>query len=659
MSTVFKLSDEFISEYAQSEVKWGPMGEFTYLRTYSRLKEDGTKEQWFETVRRVVEGAFSTQKKHCESLKLVWNNTKAQKSAKTMYDKIFNFKFLPPGRGLWMMGTQFVEEKGSAALNNCGFVSTDDIQTRGSLAFSWTMDALMLGVGIGFDTKGAGKITIKHPKPDGVFVIPDSREGWVESLQKLLDGFILGQPLSEFDYSLIRPYGTPINGFGGVASGPDPLKMMHESINALLQIRIGQKIKSTDIVDLMNMIGKCVVAGNVRRSAEIAIGEWDDTEYTTMKDYNLHPEELQSHRWASNNSVFADVGKTDYSKIANSIALNGEPGVVWLENMREFSRMNGVSDWKDEAVKGLNPCAEQSLETMELCCLVETFPSLHDSVEEYIDTLKYAYMYAKTVTLIPTHWPETNAVLLKNRRIGLSQSGIIDAFAKHGRDVMINEWNMKAYAVVQKYDQVYSDWFCVPRSRKTTSIKPSGSVSLLAGVSPGIHYPHAEYYIRRIRVATESPLVNIMTMAGYEVCFEVSGDEEERKKTSIIHFPIHEKNFEKKKDDVSIWEQVKNAVDYQRTWADNSVSITVTFKETEAHDIASVLYCFERELKAISFLPISKHGYDKAPYEEITKEKYDEMMSKITKPYFGSIFEGPSGSKYCDGDSCDVPEIKK
>jgi len=180
-----------------------------------------------------------------------------------------------------------------------------------------------------------------------------------------------------------------------------------------------------------------------------------------------------------------------------------------------------------------------------------------------------------------------------------------------------------------------------------TSIKPSGSVSLLPGVSPGIHYPHAEYYIRRVRIAKDSPLVQIMTDAGYEV--EVANTDE---KTSIISFPVHEDYFDKKKDDVSIWEQVKNCVDYQEYWADNNVSITVTFKKDEAKDIPSVLESFEDKLKAVSFLPISEHGYEQAPYEEISSDKYSEMVSKISKPDFGDLFTSPEGERFCDGDSC-------
>ena len=207
----FRISDNFIEKYKTKKVEWGPLGYFIFLRTYSRkIDGENRNEEWFETVKRVVEGTFSVQKEHSAKLRLPWKNPKAQKSAQIMFDKIFNFKFLPPGRGLWMAGTKFVEERGSAPLFNCAFVSTHDIDTRGSFAFCWTMDALMLGVGVGADTKGAGKITIKEPKPSDdtlIYTIPDSREGWVESVEFLIDAFFLGKKLPEFDYSKIRPYG--------------------------------------------------------------------------------------------------------------------------------------------------------------------------------------------------------------------------------------------------------------------------------------------------------------------------------------------------------------------------------------------------------------------------------------------------------------------
>lgn len=570
-----------------------------------------------------------------------------------------------------MMGTDFIEEKGSAALNNCGFVSTEDIDVRGSQAFTWTMDGLMMGVGVGFDTKGAGKITIKQPKGTTlkeqithsagtsesvtVFMVPDSREGWVEAFKLVLDGYFLGHFIPKMDYSLVRPEGAPIAGFGGIASGPAPLKSLLDSVSDLLEKNVGKKTTSMMITDIFNMIGVCVVAGNVRRSAEIAIGNHEDQDFITMKDYNKYPEEVKTHRWASNNSIFAEVGKTDYRKLAPSIALNGEPGLVWLDNIRNFGRLKDGYNPVDHKVMGVNPCGEQSLESFELCCLVETFPSRHETQKEYQETLKYAYLYAKSVTLIPTHWEETNAVLMKNRRIGTSQSGIIDAFVRHGRREMLN-WSDRGYEYLKELDAIYSDWLCIPRSKKMTSIKPSGSVSLLPGVSPGIHYPHSEYYIRRVRVATESPLIPMMKDAGYDIKFEHYGKTQaDKEKTSVISFPVHEQYFDRKKDDVSIWEQVKNCVDYQEFWADNNVSITVTFNKDEVKDIPAVLEAYEDKLKAVSFLPISEHGYEQAPYEEITKKDYDEMVSKIThKPDFSKLFTAPEGERFCDGDSCTI-----
>jgi ribonucleoside-triphosphate reductase (thioredoxin) len=658
----FKLSDAFITSYKTKEPDWGPLGEVTFLRTYSRKVNPNTimerNEQWWETVQRVVEGTFDIQKEHVQRLKLPWNNEKAQKSAQKMYEKIFNFKFLPPGRGLWMMNTDFVKKNGAAALNNCGGITTEDIATRGSFAFTWTMDALMLGVGIGFDTKGAGQITIQTPRSidEQEFVIPDSREGWVESVSMVLDAFFKGKDLPKFDYSQIRPAGEPIRGFGGTASGPGPLITLHEQIVHLLENKGGNKLTSVEIVDIMNMIGACVVAGNVRRSAEIAIGEATDTEFLTMKDYNKNPEAVMTHRWSSNNSVFAEVGKTDYFAISELIKQNGEPGVVWLENMQKYGRLKEGVTWADRNVKITNPCSEQNLESGELCTLVETFPSRHDSFEEYKETIKYAYMYGKTVTLLPTHWEETNAILMKNRRIGTSQSGIIDAFAKHGRRTML-EWSDRIYGYIRALDKKYSDWLAVPQSIKVTSVKPSGSVSLLPGVSPGIHYPHDEYYVRRIRIPTDNPLIEILKKAGYEMEYVAYGqNEEERKRTTVVAFPVYEPFFVKRKDDVSMWEQMKNLVDYQTFWADNSVSITVTFKETEADDIPAVLEAYEDQLKAVSFLPISEHGYVQAPYESITKERYEEMVAKLTKPDFTKMTGSLTalGSVFCDGESCEV-----
>jgi len=252
-----------------------------------------------------------------------------------------------------MMGTEFIARHGSMALNNCGFASTEDINLKYSKAFEFVMDALMLGVGVGFDTKGSGKITIKKPQEGHFdFQLPDSQEGWVDALRLILEAYFLGKQVPNLDFSLIRPAGKPIRGFGGIASGPDPLKEMLIDVQKILKSRIGQPITSVDILDIMNHIGKCVVAGNVRRSAEIALGDPVDMEFVTSKQ---DKEKLYSHRWASNNSIFAVKG-LDYSFIADQIIVNGEPGIFWLDNARIYSRMGDAPDYKDKKVAGVNPC---------------------------------------------------------------------------------------------------------------------------------------------------------------------------------------------------------------------------------------------------------------------------------------------------------------
>ncbi|MHA1291744.1 MAG: hypothetical protein ACTSQJ_03635, partial [Promethearchaeota archaeon] len=555
----FKLSDEFINNYKGKQPDWGPIGYFTYKRTYARyIEEENRKEEFWETIRRVVEGCFSIQKEHCIKLGLPWSDKKAQKSAQKMFEKIWDFKMLPPGRGLWMMGTEFIARHGSMALNNCGFASTEDINIKYTKAFEFVMDALMLGVGVGFDTKGAGKIKIKKPKEGHFsFQIPDSREGWVDALKLMLEAYFLGKQIPKYDYSLIRPAGEPIRGFGGIASGPEPLDSMLKDIQKILERRIGHSITSVDILDIMNHIGKCVVAGNVRRSAEIALGNPADLEFITAKQ---DKEKLYSHRWASNNSIFAITG-LDYSFIANQIAVNGEPGIFWLENAKAYSRMGHKPDFKDKKVAGVNPCGEQSLESFELCCLVETFPSRHESYEEFEETLKYAYLYAKSVTLVNTHWKETNAVMLKNRRMGISQTGIIEAFVRHGRRTILN-WCNEGYKYLKELDEKYSDWLCIPKSIKLTTVKPSGTVSLLPGVTPGIHYPHSEYYIRRVRVSKNSDLIQSLKDAGYNIEDDLYSDN-----SVVVEFPIHEKHIERSKNDITRGEQAENAAAYQKYWS--------------------------------------------------------------------------------------------
>jgi ribonucleoside-triphosphate reductase (thioredoxin) len=648
----FQLSEEFLAQYKGKQPNWGPVGYITYKRTYARPMANGKSEEWVDTCTRVIEGMFSIQRDYCKKHRLPWNQAKAQRTAQDAFERLWEGKWTPPGRGLWMMGTDAIEVKGGAPLNNCAFVSTENIATEGAEPFCFMMDMSMLGVGVGFDTKGADKVNVREPRIDGVHVVADTREGWVDLLRLLLEAYIgKGSLPADIDYSNVRPFGSPINTFGGTASGPEPLREMYEDIRKLLDDRRGSKLTSADLVDIMNLVGRCVVSGNVRRSAQISFGEIGDKEFMQLKDPSLHKEELYHHRWASNNSLFAEVGM-DYNEAAALTAKNGEPGYEWLKNAQAYSRMGRPADYKDYRARGGNPCLEQTLEPYELCCLVETYPSRHESLDDWRRTLKVAYLYAKTVTLVPTHNERTNSVMLRNRRIGCSISGISQACRRFGRRAFLSACE-EGYDDIQHWDRVYSEWLGIGFSIKTTSVKPSGTVSLLFGVTPGIHWPVAEYYYRTIRFQEGSPLLDKLEAAGYRI-----EKDKYSRDTMVVYFPVKEDDFDRAAKNVSMWEQLEMAAAMQHHWADNQVSVTVTFSKEEAKDIARALELYETRLKGVSFLPAEDHGYEQAPYIPITEEEYKEASKALRKvKWTEDVHEVVDA--FCDGGACQMPVKKK
>eukprot|EP01126_Amoeba_proteus_P063053 TRINITY_DN8647_c0_g3_i5.p1 TRINITY_DN8647_c0_g3~~TRINITY_DN8647_c0_g3_i5.p1 ORF type:complete len:586 (+),score=89.16 TRINITY_DN8647_c0_g3_i5:74-1831(+) len=542
----FKIPKDFVKQYQEKvpPFAFNGLGEFVFRRTYSRIKPDGTNETWSDCVERVVNGTFSMQKRWLieNNRTNTWDEDLAHITAQKMFDRIWHMKFLPPGRGLWAMGSSLTEERDlHVALNNCAFVSTEDLSEHPSKPFTFLMEASMLGIGVGFDTKGANTIHVTGPNRDlpvKVFEIPDSREGWVESVRLLISSYFrekdsgsvtnnatkaistvtsdsddISTPVT-FSYRLIRPKGSRIKGFGGFASGPEPLMRLHQDLTSDLEVNIGKPITVTTIVDIMNHIGRCVISGNVRQSAEIAFGD-STSEYLNLKNYYQNPHRA-SYGWTSNNSVFAEIGM-DYTSVVERICDNGEPGLAWLDNMRSYGRMGDPPNWKDAKAKGGNPCLEQTLESYELCCLVENFPDKHENLEDFLETLSLSFLYAKTVTLGMTPWNDTNQIIKRNRRIGSSISGLAQFVSNRGLSTLV-EWCRSGYLKIQEVDEEYSKWFEIPRSIKTTSVKPSGSVSLLSGATPGMHWPISQFYLRRVRVSKQSKdLLDPLREAGYEI----------------------------------------------------------------------------------------------------------------------------------------------
>lgn len=1024
----FHLPDDFIEEYVKVRPNWGfdigggnSLAELTFITKYSRLKSDGTKERWHECCRRCIEGMFSILKDHCKSNRTPWNEHKAQRSARSAFDRMFNFKWTPPGRGLWMMGTEFVHvEKNSAALQNCGMLSTEKISTR-SVAeaiypFVRLMDMSMHGIGVGFDSRGAGKLVL-HERSDeeAMYVVDDSREGWVESVGILLESFFFeGRPVPVFDYSNIRPAGEPLKRFGGTAAGPGPLIQLHEALTVLLDGRAGESLGTIDIGDIMNLIGKCVVAGSIRRSAEIWFGDSDDKEFLDAKDPSVYPERTGPNGWAylSNNSVFAETGE-NYDHLVDRIARNGEPGLLYLDLARQYGRMADPPDGRDHRIVGANPCvtgdawvltangprrakdlvglpvdvvvdgkpfpvtsngffetgtkpvfnlmtdegwsvkltedhkvktvdgwmsaceltpgqeillhdhdgfdwggagswddgyvlglylgdgtasaqngvklstwdadlgsgamraeaerivasmphrsdwrgwapikgrgewrmhsasltrlaeeygmypqkgvtaavemassdfqrgfvrglfdtdghvegdgragvsirlsqsslptleavqrmlgrlgirsvvrdgqdarttllpdgrggrkaydckkgwrliltgaqaarymtlvgftntekrdkwyrltesmprgfyhkpntarflelrpagvevvydvsvedvhafdanglyvhncSEQSLEHGELCCLVETFPHHHESYDDFEETLKAAYLYAKAVTLLPTGWPESNEIMQRNRRIGCSVTGVAQFVESRGIGEL-REWLDQGYAFVCKRDAIYSEWLGIRESIKKTSVKPSGTVSLVGGATPGAHWPTgpsdgSTEYIRRQRFAKLDPLVAEFERVGYHV----EPDFMDPDYTVVVEFPTRGIPV-RTESQVSVWEKAMLAATLQRYWADNQVSCTLTFRPDEVDQVGPLIHNFDGQLKSLSLLPLLDGGaYKQMPYEGLPVGEWDKMASKVKslnwkKIYGGAALDG-QGERFCANDVCEI-----
>ena len=676
VSFSFKLSDDFVEGFRSKKAPFGfrdaagnSVGEITFLRTYSRLKEDGHKETWVDVCERVINGMYSLQKEHAKNNRLPWSDTKAAASAKEAFERLFELKWSPPGRGLWVMGTPIVNtQRNSAALQNCAFVSTKEMtKADPSKPFTFLMEASMLGVGVGFDDKGADKeFQIYEPEGEETYVVPDTREGWVKSLELIINAYLRpDQKTPLFDYSEVRPEGTPIKTFGGTAAGHQPLERLHKHITKLFAGRKGEKVTRRDIADIGNMIGVCVVSGNVRRSAELLIGRIDDEDFLNLKNAEIYPErnsydpENPGWAWMSNNSVEAYVG-ANLDPIVEGIARNGEPGVIWLDVSRQYGRLVDPPNNKDYRVEGYNPCAEQSLESYEMCTLVETYLNRHESLEDYKRTLKFAYLYAKTVTLLPTHWAETNAIMQRNRRIGTSMSGVAN-FADNRGLPLLREWMDKGYETIKYYDTTYSEWLGIRESIKTTTIKPSGTVSILAGESPGVHWtPGGKYFMRTIRFANSDPMLPLFKMANYKV----EPASESPNTTSVVYFPIKSESKRAEKD-VSIYEKMALAAYAQRYWSDNSVSVTISFDpEKESSAVGTVLHLYDGQLKTVSFLPSGNFTYPQMPYTQITEEEYEEQGTLRLFPIdFSGVYAGMAadaiGEAYCTTDACEVKLIKE
>lgn len=632
---------------SKNNTPWGEIGYITYKRTYARrLKEQDVNsptEEWEQTVDRVIES--------CEKQLKVGFTKKEEKRLKEI---MLGLKGTVAGRFLWQLGTPTVKKLGLASLQNCAFTVVDEPIRP----FTWTMDMLMLGSGVGYNIQKEyvyelpkarrAKITRLDTK-DADFIVPDSREGWVELLRKTLEAhFITGKGFS-YSTICIRGKGELIKGFGGLASGPNDLCSGIEDISGILNKRSGKKVRPIDCLDIMNIIGKIVVAGNVRRSAQIAIGDMDDLQFLNAKRWDLG--NIPNWRAMSNNSVVCNDITQLPDQFWQGYIGNGEPyGLINLNLARNTGRI-GEDQYKDPEVCGFNPCAEQSLAPFETCCLAEVYLPNIESKEELLEVCTYLYRINKHSLALKCHHPETEKIVNKNMRMGIGVTGYLQA-PKYKR-----KWLSEVYDDLRLFDRKYSNKHGYPASIKLTTVKPSGTLSLLGGVTPGAHPGYSHYHIRRIRMASNIPLVDICRKAGYDVEFQRNFDGSEDKSTVVVSFPCKFPKNTTVAKEVNAIDQLEIIKELQNNWSDNAVSVTIYYKKEELDEIKEWLTKnFNNNLKTVSFLLHSEHGFDQAPLEEITEEQYNEMKKKV-KP-IESINEidedGILDSFECEGGVCPV-----
>lgn len=678
--------------------------ECVFLRTYSRKKEDGTKETWGDTVIRVMEGLCCAYLTHYRRNGLTVDMPWLNKFASDMTWSFFNLQWSPPGRGLWAMGTEHTRANGNASLNNCYACATVDLVKAASFCF----DMLACGGGVGYDCSFNSKVIMPNKTDNFIFKCPDTRQGWACCIELLLRAYIpidgvLTNKFPIFDLSLVRPYGEPIKGFGGKASGPEPLKKVLKEIEIFLDTYIawqqdqsffvfrdmverlysigsyqgsslkdevdklqaawktGKKTygKSRLVVDIMNVIGKAVIAGNVRRSATIAISDAGDEEFLILKEYSINPER-SAWSWMSNNSIRMESDE-DFSntipEIAKRVQNGGEPGGINMKTLKH-ARL-GDKSYGEDTANLMNPCGEISLNSFEPCCLSTLCPVKCIDSNGIIDentvlaAARYACFYASTVTLIRHHWPESNAIVAKNRRIGVSLTGIAELVdnPKYGY-TYLNNMCRKVYNELRSFNNQFAEKSGVPRSIKVSTIKPEGSLSVIMETSAGMHWPICRYCKRRIALSKDSELIEPLKNAGYQI-------EESTLDSNTVYaiFPLSS-NGARPEREISLFEQFGLAASLQKHYSDNSCSFTGHFsKERESSIVDKCMSMFAPMMKSWSVMPYSddtnqKTIYKHLPFEEVSEEEYQELLKKIKPVQWSKISSDAVVEKGCNTDTC-------
>lgn len=628
------LDSNFLAPYRAAKDPFKSLlARSNYLGKYRR-EEDSC---WTDTIARVVLGNVAL------------DGAVSRDEAERLFDAFWHGYALPPGRGLWTGGVPNIPVD---ARYNCHYVTL-----RGADDWCYLADMLMCGGGVGLGLhsihempsvqRGSGRLFVLCSKshancgevmPDDPtqaigphIVVDDTRQGWVEALRSTFHAAYHGTDLF-VNVSSIRKRGQPIKTFGGVACGPGPLASLLRSVYAIVRGAQGRRLNSVECLDVTNHIGVCIKSGNVRRSALIVLGNAHDQDFrNAKKDWQA----VTSHRHSSNNSIVFEteeqIDAFDFNTLVDDNATYGEPGILNLWRIRQF----------DPYAEGINPCGEIPLHDREACCLSEVYPALVNDFDKTARIMRLVTRYTLRQRLQPMSDETADFVRKRNMRIGVGLGGICD-FSPTARELnaYFNEVHHEGWSYAQDLG--------VSPPIAVTTVKPSGTISLLNGSSPGIHAPFAPFYIRRTRIGKDEPMAQALLEAGVpaEDCvYDKTGN------TFVFSFPM-KSDAKVTVQNETIKDQIERQVMVQTWWADNAVSATLSFAEHEKQELAGLLKKHIKDLKSTSCLPRA-HGYSQPPYEAMTADEYAGMHALIdhTHPL---TMGGDIEIEECEGGVCPI-----
>ncbi len=594
---------------------------FQFFDKYSRFNYDlGRRETWVETVDRAV-----------SFLKEISHNKLEKKEYERIRKSILEMKATPSMRLLASAGES--ARRQNICIYNCSYLPADSVDS-----FCEALLISMSGCGVGFSVEGKYVENLPRVKrqtqvgePD-TYVIPDTTEGWTDSLRLGMNTWLDGKDI-KFDYSQIRPAGAILKIKGGRASGPEPLKTMHDFVRARLMARQGTFLRSIDAHDIMCMVGYAAVSGGVRRTAMISLFDWDDMEMRHAKDGDFERDNWQ--RWNANNSVvIPDRGLSQEEWIKLMLDMHttqrGEPGIFNRPGANKFR-----PERRKEAEFGSNPCGEINLRPYEFCNLTIAIARADDSYETLKDKVEVATMIG-TIQAMATDFPGLRPVWKKNcedeRLLGVDINGQMDCPVVQDPSVMA-----KLRQVAVETNRKYAQKLGINPAAAVTCVKPSGNSSQLFNCSSGIHTRWSSYYVRNVRVGAYTPLFKVLRDAGLPMDPE-NGQAAETANTWVAHFPVKSPDGAVTRKGRTAIQQCEYWLNSKIFWTEHNPSVTVTYQPDEIIDLTKWVWEHKDLIGGMAFLPASDAKYAQMPYEEIDREEYDRLMEKFPKVDFSKLW---------------------